>query len=109
MDTRELRKLFMQLSPEEKVAQTVQLNGSLVVENDVMNTGPMQDLGLPEELNFYEVGSIYNLNDFAKLKRLQEEETLKNSKHKNPLTIHVRCDLWISDDLSDSFSTSWII
>lgn len=84
MDTRELRKLFMQLSPEEKVAQTVQLNGSLVVENDVMNTGPMQDLGLPEELNFYEVGSIYNVNDFAKLKRLQEE-TLKNSKHKIPL------------------------
>ncbi|MFD2390106.1 glycoside hydrolase family 3 N-terminal domain-containing protein [Enterococcus gallinarum] len=84
MDIRELRKLFMQLSPEEKVAQTVQLNGSLVVENDVMNTGPMQDLGLPEELNFYEIGAIYNVNDFAKLKRLQEE-TMKNSKHKIPL------------------------
>jgi beta-glucosidase len=84
MDTRELREVFMRLTPQEKVAQTIQLNGSLVVENDVMNTGPMQDLGLPKDLNLYEIGSIYNVNDFAKLKRLQEE-TLKNSKHKIPL------------------------
>lgn len=84
MDIKDLRKLFLQLSPAEKVAQTIQLNGSLLIENDVMNTGPMQDLGLPEELNVYEIGSIYNVNDFVKLKQLQEE-TMKNSRHKIPL------------------------
>jgi beta-glucosidase len=84
MNTSELKELFRGLSPHEKIAQTVQLNGSLIVENDVMNTGPMQDLGLPEELNLSEIGSIYNVNDYKKLKAIQED-VMKNSRHKIPL------------------------
>jgi beta-glucosidase len=84
MDTKELRNLFERLTIREKIAQTIQLNGSLVVENDVMNTGPMQELGLPSDLNLYEIGSIYNVNDFEKLKRLQEQ-VLKKTPQKIPM------------------------
>ena len=42
MDSKKLKELFQQLTPEEKIAQTIQLNGSLVIENEVMTTGPMQ-------------------------------------------------------------------
>lgn len=48
MDSEKLKELFQQLTPEEKIAQTIQLNGSLVIENEVMTTGPMQDLELPQ-------------------------------------------------------------
>lgn len=84
MDTKKLRKLFLQLSSEEKVAQTIQLNGSLLIDNDVMTTGPMEELGLPKDLSIYEIGSVYNVNDYEKLRQLQES-ALKNSKHKIPL------------------------
>ncbi|WP_163654866.1 glycoside hydrolase family 3 N-terminal domain-containing protein [Listeria sp. PSOL-1] len=80
----QLQKLFEQLSTTEKIAQTIQLNGSLLVENDVMNTGPMEELGLSSSLNIYEIGSIYNVNDFQKLKQLQKD-TLNKSKHKIPM------------------------
>ena len=53
MDSKKLKELFQQLTPEEKIAQTIQLNGSLVIENEVMTTGPMQDLGLPPNLKIH--------------------------------------------------------
>jgi beta-glucosidase len=84
MDTKELRNLFERLTTREKIAQTIQLNGSLVVDNDVMNTGPMEELGLPSDLTLHEIGSIYNVNDFGKLKRLQEQ-VLKNTTHQIPM------------------------
>ena len=84
MDKKRLKNLFQQLTVDEKIAQTVQLNGSLIAEYDVMNTGPMENLGLPEDLNIYEVGSIYNVNDFQKLKELQEK-ALESSRLKIPM------------------------
>ena len=73
MEETKLRKLFNDLSDAEKVSQTVQLNGDLFVESGVMSTGPKTDLGLPADFNYYEIGSIYNVNDHRKLKKLQTE------------------------------------
>ncbi|MEW3522206.1 glycoside hydrolase family 3 N-terminal domain-containing protein, partial [Enterococcus entomosocium] len=84
MDSKKLKELFQQLTPEEKIAQTIQLNGSLVIENEVMTTGPMQDLGLPPNLKIHEIGSIYNVNDYQKLIQLQRE-TLAHSRLKIPM------------------------
>lgn len=84
MDSEKLKELFQQLTPEEKIAQTIQLNGSLVIENEVMTTGPMQDLGLPPNLNIHEIGSIYNVNNYQKLIQLQRE-TLEHSRLKIPM------------------------
>ncbi len=58
MDSKKLKELFQQLTPEEKIAQTIQLNGSLVIENEVMSTGPMQDLGLPKSLKILATPSL---------------------------------------------------
>jgi beta-glucosidase len=84
MKTAELQTLFKNLTVQDKIAQTIQLNGSVIIENDVMNTGPMEELGLPKDLNVYELGSIYNVNDPQKLKELQVK-VLENSKHKIPM------------------------
>lgn len=71
MEADQLQALFDRLSVQEKIAQMIQLNGSILSENDVMNTGPMEELGLPQELDVFEIGSIYNINDHQKLKELQ--------------------------------------
>lgn len=84
MKTDELQLLFKKLTVQDKIAQTIQLNGSVIIENDVMNTGPMEELGLPKDLNVYELGSIYNVNDHQRLKELQIK-VLENSKHKIPM------------------------
>lgn len=84
MEKKELRVLFKSLTIEEKISQTLQLNGNLLVENDVMTTGPAADLGLPPNLNLYEIGAIYNVNDYSKLKKIQER-VLSESRHKIPL------------------------
>lgn len=80
----ELKKLFNDLSDEEKVSQTVQLNGDLFVKSGVMSTGPKTDVGFPANFNYYEIGSIYNVNDHQKLKQLQTE-VLEKSRHRIPL------------------------
>ncbi|MDB8859834.1 glycoside hydrolase family 3 N-terminal domain-containing protein [Pediococcus acidilactici] len=84
MEETKLRKLFNDLSDAEKVSQTVQLNGDLFVESGVMSTGPKTDLGLPADFNYYEIGSIYNVNNHRKLKKLQTE-VLEKSRHRIPL------------------------
>lgn len=84
MEADQLQALFDRLSVQEKIAQTIQLNGSILSENDVMNTGPMEELGLPQELDVFEIGSIYNINDHQKLKELQTK-VLAKSKHKIPM------------------------
>lgn len=84
MEEQKLKKLFDSLSIDDKVSQTIQLNGDLFVESGVMNTGPVKDLGFKKEPNFYEIGSIYNVNDYQKLYQIQKD-VLTNSSHKIPL------------------------
>lgn len=84
MEEQKLRELFHRLSVHDKIAQTIQLNGDLFVESGVMNTGPAKDLGFQKEPNFYEIGSIYNVNDHQKLYQIQKD-VLENSSHKIPL------------------------
>lgn len=109
----ELQALFKNLSTQDKIAQTIQLNGSVIIENDVMNTGPREELGLPKDLNVYEIGSIYNVNDHQRLKELQLK-VLEKSKHKIPMlfmsdVIYVRCYLWLSYYFSDASCTSGVL
>ncbi|WP_407862426.1 hypothetical protein [Enterococcus faecium] len=44
---------------KEKIAQTVQLNGDLFTDSDVMNTGPTKELGFPDDFDLSQIGSIY--------------------------------------------------
>lgn len=84
MRERELLRLLNSLTVQEKIAQTVQLNGDLFVDSEVMNTGPVKNLGFSNEFNLYEIGSIYNVNDVDKLRKIQKE-VLEKSRHKIPL------------------------
>ncbi|WP_430611732.1 glycoside hydrolase family 3 N-terminal domain-containing protein [Enterococcus sp. DIV0876] len=84
MKEHKLKELFASLSITDKIAQTIQLNGDLFVESGVMQTGPAKDLGFDSEPNFYEIGSIYNVNDHQKLYQIQKD-VLANSTHKIPL------------------------
>ncbi|MBO0481074.1 glycoside hydrolase family 3 N-terminal domain-containing protein [Candidatus Enterococcus courvalinii] len=84
MEEQKLKELFDSLSIDDKVSQTIQLNGDLFVESGVMTTGPVKDLGFKKEPNFYEIGSIYNVNDYQKLYQIQKD-VLTNSSHKIPL------------------------
>jgi beta-glucosidase len=83
MKKEELKVLFNKLTVQDKISQTIQLNGDLLVESGVMKTGPQEELGF-KNLNIYEIGSIYNVNNPEKLKRLQKE-ALEKSHHKIPL------------------------
>lgn len=84
MEKTKLKELFNSLSIDDKISQLIQLNGDIFVESGVMNTGPAKDLGFKKEPNFYEIGSIYNVNDHQKLYQIQKD-VLKNSSHKIPL------------------------
>lgn len=85
MDIKELRKLLNSLTIKEKVAQTVQLNGNIFRETDkTIKTGPIKDLGFNDSFNIYEIGSIYNVNDYKEISKIQKR-FLENSRHKIPL------------------------
>lgn len=84
MNEMKLKQLADYLTVTEKVAQTIQLNGDLLIENDVMNTGPTKDLGFSDDFDTSSIGSIYNVNDPQKLYKLQKK-IMTESKHKIPL------------------------
>ncbi|OTN99518.1 hypothetical protein A5804_001008 [Enterococcus faecium] len=50
MDEKQLKQLVDSLTIKEKIAQTVQLNGDLFTDSNVMNTGPTKELGFPDDL-----------------------------------------------------------
>jgi len=84
LEENKLKKILYSLSLKEKIAQTVQLNGDLFTESGVIPTGPIKDLGLPDDLDIHQIGSIYNINDPEKLRKIQQK-TMKNSLHGIPL------------------------
>nr|WP_213016889.1 glycoside hydrolase family 3 N-terminal domain-containing protein [Desemzia sp. RIT 804] len=76
--------MYSSLSLQDKIAQTVQLNGDLFTNSGVMNTGPTKELGFSEDFDMNLIGSIYNVNDPEKLKEIQQR-VLAKSSHKIPL------------------------
>jgi len=84
IETEKLNELFESLTLEEKIAQTVLLNGDTMTEDESVLTGPKKDLGFNEEFDFNEVGSIFNLNNYKNIYKLQKKN-LENSRHKIPL------------------------
>ncbi len=52
MDEKQLKQLVDSLTIKEKIAQTVQLNGDLFTDSNVMNTGPTKELGFPDDFRF---------------------------------------------------------
>ncbi|MFP7306639.1 glycoside hydrolase family 3 N-terminal domain-containing protein [Enterococcus faecalis] len=84
MNETKLKQLADSLTVIEKVAQTIQLNGDLLIENDVMNTGPTKELGFSDDFDMNSIGSIYNVNDPQKLYKIQKK-IINESKHKIPL------------------------
>jgi beta-glucosidase len=84
MNETKLKQLADSLTVKEKVAQTIQLNGDLLIENDVMNTGPTKELGFSDDFDLSAIGSIYNVNDPQKLYKIQQK-IMAESKHKIPL------------------------
>ncbi|STD74992.1 beta-glucosidase [Enterococcus faecium] len=73
MDEKQLKQLVDSLTIKEKIAQTVQLNGDLFTDSDVMNTGPTKELGFPDDFDLSQIGSIYNINEPEKLKKIQKK------------------------------------
>lgn len=84
MEKNKLKEILNTLSLKEKIAQTVQLNGDLFTDSGVMPTGPLKDLGLPDNFDIHQVGSIYNVNDPEKLRMIQEQ-AINKSSHGIPL------------------------
>lgn len=73
MDEKQLKQLADSLTIKEKIAQTVQLNGDLFTDSDVMNTGPTKELGFPDDFDLSQIGSIYNINEPEKLKKSKQK------------------------------------
>lgn len=73
MDEKQLKQLVDSLTIKEKIAQTVQLNGDLFTDSDVMNTGQTKELGFPDDFDLSQIGSIYNINEPEKLKKIQKK------------------------------------
>lgn len=85
MDKESLAKLFSSLSFEEKVGQMIQLTGNFFdIEENIMETGPFKKLGLKDDFNPFNVGSVLNVTDNKNVYELQKEY-LKKSEHKIPL------------------------
>ena len=108
MDEKQLKQLADSLTIKEKIAQTVQLNGDLFTDSDVMNTGPTKELGFPDDFDLSQIGSIYNINEPEKLKKIQTK-IMKESSKKNPAPLYVGCYLWFSHHFSYPTSTSGIV
>lgn len=82
MRQQDLKQLMNEMSIQEKVAQTIQVNGQLVGAEG-MATGPRQELGYPETLVFNQVGSIFNVTDPEQVRQLQKK-AVENSPHHIP-------------------------
>lgn len=85
MERKELLELLNGLSTSEKIGQLVQLSGDFFDESmDVTETGPSEKIGLAEEYNLYNTGSILNVLQADKIYQLQKNY-LEKSRHKIPL------------------------
>jgi beta-glucosidase len=82
MNKEKLLELFNQMTLEEKIAQLVQLDGSLYSENAAV-TGPKAKLGISDDV-INNMGSIYNVFGAERLKKIQDDHLNKN-RNKIPL------------------------
>jgi len=80
-----LDEIFSKLSVEEKIGQMVQLTGNFFdVNENTMNTGPSKKLGLEDNFDVFNVGSVLNVTEPKNIEELQRKY-LKKTKHKIPL------------------------
>lgn len=85
MNKEKLDQLFSTLSFEEKVGQMIQLTGDFFnIDQRIMETGPLKKLGLQENFEPFNVGSVLNVTDSKNVVELQTEY-LKRAKHGIPL------------------------
>lgn len=85
MDKKELEKILTSLSLEEKIGQTVQLTSEFFsTDFNSVQTGPAQEIGLPNDFDILNVGSVLNVTDPHEVQKLQEKY-LEKSTHKIPL------------------------
>lgn len=85
MEKKELLKLLDSLTISEKIGQLVQLSGEFFDENmDVTETGPSEKIGLEENYNLYNTGSVLNVLQPEKIRELQRNH-MEKSRHKIPL------------------------
>lgn len=82
MKREKLLELLKQMTLEEKIAQLVQLDGSLYSENAAV-TGPKAKLGISDEI-ISNMGSVYNVFGAENLKKIQADY-LSKSRNKIPL------------------------
>ncbi len=85
MEQNKLRDLLASLTLEEKVGQLVQLNVNFYdVEGDSVVTGSQIGLGISEDYNLYNTGSLLNVFPAESIYRIQKQH-MENSRHKIPL------------------------
>lgn len=84
MREEDLKALVQEMSLEEKINQLFQAAGNLFAE-DVVITGPMEEMGLSED-NIKEAGSAIGVFGAEAVKKVQDNY-LKHSKRKIPLLI----------------------
>lgn len=82
MNEIELKKVFDDLTLEEKIYQLVQLSGEFF-RGDNLAVGPKQKLGISQDV-IDNVGSVFNIFGAEELIRIQKEY-LEKSRHKIPL------------------------
>ena len=85
MNREALKHKLNTLSFEEKVGQLIQLTGNFFsINEDIMDTGPLKKLGLKEDFNSFNVGSVLNITDYQNIYELQKEY-LERASHGIPL------------------------
>ncbi|PAD18691.1 beta-glucosidase BglX [Shouchella clausii] len=85
MQNNQLLEKLGSLTVEEKIGQLVQLTGDFFEGDlDTVVTGPLKKLGLHQNYNVYNTGSILNVTDPEKIIQLQTDY-LEKSNHKIPL------------------------
>lgn len=88
MKEAKLLELLSSMTPEEKVGQLVQLDGSFFQDTS-LTTGPRESLGLSQEMADC-AGSVLNIAGAARIRRLQSRY-LKRNRPGIPLL--VLCDV----------------
>lgn len=87
MKKEKLEALFQTLTLEEKIGQVVQVSGNVYMEDkQTIDTGPLQDIGFHSDFQLDLIGSVYNVNDWRQIKKIQTEYLHKHPK-KIPLLI----------------------
>ncbi len=68
----DIKALLAKMTLEEKVGQLIQLNAMMVGSSAAEITGPMESLGVSEEM-LKKVGSTLNFHGFAEMKAIQDK------------------------------------